>query len=334
MVSVFSRYVKKLRGFWPGLILATAFIFFFFRGAQLSEMVSVLARVNYYLVIPAVAAYFVGLWLRAVRWSFSLAPIGRVSPQRLFSPVVIGFALNNILPGRLGFVARAYLVGERERISKVACGTSILAASVFDGVALLSAVAVVSLFVPLPGWARGIVTGVSILYFGLFGMFWLLVSFPDAARRAASPAYTRLPIRWQSKTADWVGLGLTGLRILRSPDRIAVVLLLSFLVLLAESAMFYMVAVAFDLGLSFHMVVLVVAIANMVQIIPALPGNIGPFEYFGKQTLLVFKVTESVATAYIAVAHLVHLFPTTVLGLLLLWRYRRRIHEVTAWREE
>ncbi|MDP6101088.1 MAG: lysylphosphatidylglycerol synthase domain-containing protein, partial [Dehalococcoidia bacterium] len=95
---------SKLRGYWLGLILASAFIFFFFRGVQLSEMINALARVNYYLVIPAVAAYFFGLWLRAVRWSFFLTPIGRISPQRLFTPVVIGFALNNILPGRLGFV--------------------------------------------------------------------------------------------------------------------------------------------------------------------------------------------------------------------------------------
>jgi uncharacterized protein (TIRG00374 family) len=112
------------------------------------------------------------------------------------------------------------------------------------------------------------------------------------------------------------------------------VLLLSALVWLSESAMFYLMAVAFNLGISFYMVVLVVAIANLVLIIPALPGGIGPFEYFGKQILLVFKVTESVATAYMAVAHLVLLLPVTILGLILLGRHRRRIHEVTAWRQE
>ena len=146
--------------------------------------------------------------------------------------------------------------------------------------------------------------------------------------------YTRLPGRWQSKSAEWAGLGLVGLRTLRSPTRIIIALWLSFLVWLSESVMFYLMAIAFNLGLSFYVVVLVVAIANFVLVIPALPGGIGPFEYFGKQILLVFNVTESVATAYIAVAHLVLLLPVTILGLLLLGLHRRRIREVTAWSQE
>lgn len=325
---------RRRRGFWLGLVLAPAFMFFFFRGTDPTEMVRAAARANYYLMAPAVAAYFIGVWLRAVRWRFFLAPLGRFSSWRLFPPVVVGFTINNILPGKLGLVARAHMVGERERISKVASGTSILVDQLFDGVALLLFVAVVSLFVPLPGWARGIATGVSVFYFGLLGLFWLLVSFPETARRLVRPVYRRLPPRWQLKAAAWVELCLSGLNTLRSPGRIAVVFLLSTLVWLMESAMFYLIALSFHLSLSFHMVVLVVAIANMVLTVPSPPGGIGPFEYFGKQTLLVFKVTESAATAYMAVAHFVVLFPITLLGLLLLWRQRRPIVEVTRWGEE
>jgi hypothetical protein len=322
---------RKGGGFWLGLMLALAFMVFFFRGTDLTEMARVVAGANYYLMAPALAVYFIGVWLRALRWSFFLAPLGRFSSRRLFSPVVIGFTINNILPGKLGLVARAHMVGEREKISKVASGTSIIVDQLFDGVALLFFVAVVSLFVPLPNWARGIAIGVSVVYFGLLGLLWLLVTFPDVARRLVGPVHRRLPPLWQSKTASWVELCLLGLHTLRSPGRIAVVFLLSTLVWLMESAMFYLIALAFHLDLSFYMVMLVVAIANMVAIIPALPGGIGPFEYFGKQTLLVFKVTESAATAYIAVAHFALLLPVTLLGLFLLWRQRRPIVEVTKW---
>ncbi|MEE9203323.1 MAG: lysylphosphatidylglycerol synthase transmembrane domain-containing protein, partial [Dehalococcoidia bacterium] len=267
---------RKGAGFWLGTILALAFMFFFFRGADLAEMARAVAGANYYLMAPAVAAYFIGVWLRTVRWSFFLAPLGSFSARRLFSPVVIGFTINNILPGKLGLVARAHMVGEREKISKVASGTSIIVDQLFDGVALLFFVVVVSLFVSLPGWARGIATVVSVFYFGLLGLLWLLVTFPEVARRIVNPVYRRLPPLWQSKTGSWVELCLLGLHTLRSPGRIAVVFLLSILVWLMESAMFYLIALAFDLNLSFYMVMLVVAIANMVLFIPSLPGGIGP----------------------------------------------------------
>lgn len=325
---------RKGRGFWLGLMLALAFMFFFFRGANLAEMAQAVAGANYYLMVPAVAAYFIGVWLRALRWSFFLSSLGRFSARRLFPPVVIGFTINNILPGKLGLVARAHMVGEREGISKVASGTSILLDQLFDGVALLFFVAVVSLLVPLPGWVRGIVTVVSVVYLGLLGLFWLLVTFPEAAKRLARPINRRLPPLWQTKAAAWAELCLLGLHTLRSPGRIALVFLLSTLVWLMESSMFYLIALAFHLSLSFYIVVLVVAIANIMAVIPALPGGIGPFEYFGKQTLLVFEVTESTATAYMAVAHFVLLLPITLLGLFLLWRHRRPIVEVTRWGEE
>ena len=331
---MWSNMWKKGHGFWLGAAIALFFTIFFFRGAELRAMVQAVAGANYYLVVPAVAAYFVGVWLRALRWRFFLAPLGRFSTHRLFSPVVIGFAINNILPGKVGLVARAYIVGEREKISKVASGTSIIVDQLFDGVALLFFVAVVSVFVPLPGWARGIVTGVSIVYFGLLAVFWLMVSFPKTANGLVSPVHRRLSPFWQARVTEWIELGLTGLRTLRSPGRIAVVFLVSTLVWVMESVMFYLMALAFHLDLSFYMVVLVVAIANMALIVPSAPGGIGPFEYFGKETLLVLKVTESVATAYMVVAHLVLLFPVTLLGLFLLWRARRPIGEVTAWRQE
>ncbi len=326
--------LKKRGGLWLGTILAVAFMFFFFRGANLAEMASTVAHADYYLMVPAVVAYFIGVWLRALRWSFFLAPLGRFTSWRLFSPVVIGFTINNILPGKLGLLARAYIVGEREKISKVASGTSIIVDQLFDAVALVLFVVVVSLFVSIPGWTRGIVTVASVVYLGLLGLFWLLVSFPNAAKRLVGPVYRRLPPLWQKRTSVWVELCLTGLHTLRSPGRIAVVFLLSILVWLMESAMFYLIAQGFRLDLSFPMVVLVVAVANLALVIPSMPGGIGPFDYFGKQTLLLFNVTESAATAYIAVAHFVLLFPITLLGLFLLWRQRRAIGEVTTWEQE
>ena len=62
----------------------------------------------------------------------------------------------NILPVRLGEVVRAYYVGEREKLSKVAALATIAVERVFDGLTLLFFAAVVGLFLPLVGLLQGL----------------------------------------------------------------------------------------------------------------------------------------------------------------------------------
>ena len=67
--------------------------------------------------------------------------------------------------------------------------------------------------------------------------------------------------------------------------------------------------------------VLVTAIGNIGSSIPAAPGGIGLFELVARETLLLLPfavVDRSVATAYVAVVHLVLLVPIIVLGQIFL----------------
>ena len=53
-------------------------------------------------IIPATAVYFVGIWLRAIRWRLLMLPFADVPSARLASVILIGFTVNNVLPLRLG----------------------------------------------------------------------------------------------------------------------------------------------------------------------------------------------------------------------------------------
>lgn len=314
---------KKGWAFWLSFLLSVGFLYLFFRGADLGDMGRAAAEANYTLALPAVLSYFAGVWLRAVRWRLLLTPLGRFGPHRLFVPIVISFALNNLLPGRVGLWARAYLLGERERVSKLAGGTTVVVDQLFDGLALLFLAAVASLFVPLPGWARPLVAGVAGLYGGLLFLLWMMSIFPQAVRRLLRPLQKVLPGAWQGRVAEWTDLSLGGLGSLRRPDRLLLMFLLSVGVWLMEAGLFYFLALSFRLDLPFYALLLAVSIAYLALILPSLPGGVGPFEYFGKQSLLLFGVRDGVATAYMGIVHLTLLVPVTALGLGLLWWQRR-----------
>jgi len=281
--------------------------------------VASLGRVNYLLVIPAVLAYLGGLWFRAVRWRYILLPLVRVGPQRLFAPMVISFALNNILPGRVGLVARAYMAGQREGISKVAMGATVVLDQVFDGLALVFLLLGLSIFLPLTGWARHISTLALSLYGAFLLLFFLAISSPHIPRRLARPF---LRSRWKEKGERWLELALSGVKAIRSPGSLAIILFFSLLVWFAEAGVFYFMALAFKLKLPFNVLLLASTIANLAITLPSLPGGVGPYEYFGRQTIILFGVEGAVATAYIGVVHLVLLVPSTLIGLVLIWWQR------------
>ena len=307
------------RRFWVALILALVFLYLFFFRVDMRQVVASLSRVNYLLVIPAVLVYLTGLWLRAVRWRFILLPVARVSPQRLFVPMVISFALNNILPGKVGLVARTYMCGQRARVSNVAVGATVVLDTAFDGLALVLILVGLGLFFPLTGWARHAATLALSLYGVFLLLFFIAISYPQIPRRLARPF---LRSRWKEKGEKYLELALSGVTSIRSPGTLALVVLLSLLVWFAEAGVFYFMAIAFKLDLPFHVLLLASTIANLAITLPSLPGGIGPYEYFGRQVIVLFGVEGAVATAYVGIVHLVLLVPSTVIGLVLMWWYR------------
>ena len=156
-------------------------------------LVLALYRVDFHLFAQAFVSadyILIGLagliWLsayvfRTKRWQVFLSPTKQIPVTRLFSPLMIGFALNNLLPGRPGEFARAFLIGSREGISKTLSLATIVVERVMDGIAvifflLLSILSILALNLNLPAGVQTIAMG-SIALFGvaLAGLIFVLV---------------------------------------------------------------------------------------------------------------------------------------------------------------
>ena len=125
---------RKLNILVSTLLLAL-FLYLAFRNVNLSELLNILKTTNYLFVFIGVfVGVVLGSAIRAVRWGVLLEPIKKDIPfKSLFATTVIGYMLNNLLP-RSGEVARPYLLGKHENLSRASAFATIIVERIIDTV--------------------------------------------------------------------------------------------------------------------------------------------------------------------------------------------------------
>lgn len=290
-----------------------------FYRVDVNELIGALAGADYTLVAPAVVLWLIGYVARTLRWRTILAgsPVG--SLFELFGVLMVGFATNNLLPARLGELARAYLLRRRTGLRKTFVLASIFLERVFDGLALVAVIAVLSTLVELPGWGREVEAGAAILFVGVAVCVTMLLYRHELAARVVAYVARPLPGRIGTFAVGAFGAFVHGLSSMRSPGVVAGTSLLSVVVWGIEWAAYVAVASAFNLGLSpvqlaaacaFMMVVV-----NLGIMLPAAPGYVGTFQFFAVSALAVWGVPREQALAVAIVAHLAQYVLVTGIGL-------------------
>lgn len=279
-----------------------------------------LSTANYWYVLPALGVYFFGVWLRAIRWRFLLQPIKTIGVSRLFPVVVIGYMANDVLPARLGEAVRAYVLGEREDVSKSATLATILVERLFDGIVMLLFMALVGLTFPFDEGLQQIFRITSgIFLLALIG-FVIAASAKGLALRLLDALLRPLPSAVGARLADFAHRFLDGLDVLRSPSLVMATLVLTAGAWLAEAAMYFLISLGFGLPLGFLAYLLTTAVANLGTMVPSAPGYIGTFEALATRSLALFGADPNVALSYVIVLHVALLVPVTLLGFLYLWQ--------------
>ncbi|MDY6918043.1 MAG: lysylphosphatidylglycerol synthase transmembrane domain-containing protein [Chloroflexota bacterium] len=307
--------------FWIGVAITILFLFLFvyqIRG-DFAEMGQALAAANYVFLLPALLIYMVGVYFRAVRWRYLLKPIKTLSSIRLFPLILIGMLVNNILPARLGIVARAYILGEREGISKMATGGTMVLEQAFDGITLVIFAAVISFFAPLEGVLQQVIYITASIFLGAIAVCFVLALSPRLARTAIGLVLRLLPHGWRPKGEIWLVRLVEGLGIMRSPGKLALVFVLSVLVWACEAGMFYMVAFSFDLRLPFYAFMLATSVANLAWALVMSQGGLGSFDLAAQKTIELFNVGPALAASYVVVLHAFILLATIPVGFVFLW---------------
>ncbi|MGQ9674924.1 MAG: lysylphosphatidylglycerol synthase transmembrane domain-containing protein [Chloroflexota bacterium] len=313
--------VKRWR-LWLGIAVSLAFLFLAVRQVtDFEEALTAAREANYWYLLPALAVYFIGVWVRSVRWHFLLGPIKSIPAGRLFPVVVIGYMANDILPARIGELVRAYVLGEKENVSKTATFATIIVERLFDGLTMLLFMGIVSLLVPFEEGLQQIVRLAGLVFVGGLLVVLIVASSRSLTLRMLSVALRFLPSGLRSRFSAKADAFLDGFAATQSLRAMLVIMGLSIVAWSFEAGMYYLLAIGFDLRLPFYVLALTTAVANLGTMVPSSPGYVGTFEALCVFTLGLFGADRNLAFSYTVVLHAALLVPITVWGLYYLWRY-------------
>lgn len=308
--------------FWVSLVISVVLIVLFLRATHPRELADAFGEADYIWLIPGTAVLFVAITARCVRWSVLMRPVAPMGPFRLMPYAIIGYMANNLLPARAGEVVRAYVLGDRERVTKMGTFGTIAVERLFDGCTLVLMLLIAGSLVGFEdGRLRAIAWASTVVFLVAVIAFYVLTLDEERAKRVARRFLRVLPDRFEHQAEMLTDNLVSSLRSVHDWRSLAIVALFSGIAWTIEAGAYAVIGQGFDMDVSFAHYCLLLAAANLAIIIPTFFGGTGPFEWAAKLVLVGAGVADNVAGAYSIVAHGVILIPTTILGLILLWSF-------------
>ncbi len=325
--------------FWLGLLVSGLFLALFLYGIDYPRTGEALQGANYIYVLPAIAVYFGSLFFRTYRWQFLLRHLRPLSMARLYPVVVIGYMANNVLPVRLGEVARSYYLSKQENVSATSTLATVGVERVFDGLTLMFFVLVVWPFLPLGDFFKDDAGAIElvrtiggavvmVMFVVAIVLFVAVTTYPTLGRRLTTLLLVFVPGRFKDTVRMLCEQFIRGLESLNSPGRLFIIFVLSIPIWMMESVMYYLITLSFDLDASFALIMLTTATSNLIGAIPNTSGGIGTFEWATKVTLVSFGIQTEPAVAYAAALHVVLWLPVVIAGLVYLWTHHGSLVEI------
>jgi uncharacterized protein (TIRG00374 family) len=304
-----------------GLLSSVAFVFLLLRGVNPGELLRHILALNVLYIVPAMGMYFLGVWLRAVRWRRILGPVADVPTSRLNAVELMGFGVNNVMPIRAGELVRAWLLMHSHGVRPAATIGSIVVERILDGLFLCLILVVGLLSLPLDDWMRqGVLLAAAIFGAGTLGVLIAAVA-PGVVLRLVGLVLRPAGLRVQDLLLGHAAAFLNGFAALKHGPTLIAVLLLTVAGWMAEASVYWFLLMGFSLPVGFAGAALGMSAANLATIIPSSPGYVGTF-HLPLQSILSsgYGIDHAEAAAYAIVAHAVLVLPIAALGIGLLAR--------------
>ena len=329
---------RRLRPVLSAIVVAALF-WWFFRGVGFDDLIAEIRRARAPYVAGAVAVSMSGFLFRIARWRYLLAPVIWTRVRSLAEAVFVGWAVTAILPGRVGEVARAVLLRQREPVRASAALGTIVLERLLDVLALLILVAASLGFVPAAAIGAEHASLLAAIRSGALVVFGALVAVAafTVLMHHVPPAATAMLRRWAGRLpgvlgdAAWgmvaaFGEGLSGA--VRgaagtgvTPARLRVALTLHTVALWTViCAVHVLLLRAFRIDASIFSVppLLFLITLGLAVPVPAALGSYHKAVQLGLTAIL--GVSNETAAGYAVVSHAVTMGPPTIIGLVLLAR--------------
>jgi len=333
---------KMAASFIGGIIISAVALYFAFKNVPLAELFNYLASINYLWILPAVAITFLSFMLRAWRWRIILEAERKISIWRAYHPMMIGFMINCVLPGRLGEVARPVILQKEEKIPFTTGLATVVAERIFDicillllfmltvgmleidpdqnvvfGSYQLNLETLQTVFNGLLKLGALLIIGIVLFSSGKFRkLIYSVVRYtPELLFFSGEKFKSSVRKKICEPVINILKNIARGFTLIRYPKKVLYCILLSVLIWGLAAFSYYL----FSLGspgvnLTYLEIATVMVIVCFFISLPSVPGWWGLWEAGGVFALSLFGVTAKEAIGFTLANHAIQVFPVIIAG--------------------
>jgi uncharacterized protein (TIRG00374 family) len=325
-----------------GSALSAVALYLAFRQVPAAELWQYFSTIDYGWAVPAALLVCVSFFMRALRWQIIVGSARRIGLWQAYHPLMIGFMINCVLPGRVGELARPAILQKKQNVPFVTGLATVAAERIFDlgmlvlffsilmaavridpelsidfggyqlnratleavfaGMVKLGLVLLAAVIALAIGRVRALVVG------AIRGVPGRLFFFSESRRTRISQRLAEPLVRLVERVAE-------GFALIRRPRRVAACILASVGIWLTHALSYYVFALGNPaIQLSFLELSATMIIVMFFIALPSVPGFWGLWEAGGVFALALFGVPAKEAAAFTLANHFVQILPVVLLG--------------------
>lgn len=290
-----------------GVLFAMIFAYFAFHGLDISKLQETVMSLQAVTLVAALCLYALEHFFRLIRWWKMMRELnGGLSLKDCAAPYFISVSVNHLVPIRIGDLIRIFTYRKTINIQPSKRAGIVMVERVIDFLVFLiffyaGLLRMKADIIPIAYINSAIVLTIISLFTLLIVLF-----FSNYVRKACFyfldvDVLKRLVIT--AKIREWTGQFFDSLTAVGSPRFVIKLFLISFIMWLTETGMFFVVIRDISPGINPLASFFAFAVAALSSVFPAAPGMIGTLDYFLMLGVLAYGMKRVAAASFAVVIH-------------------------------
>ncbi len=307
--------LKKILKYLITIIIVVVSVYLSLRDINLQRLWEILINANYIFALLPIPVIVASHWTRALRWRTMLEPaLKKKTPAtiNLFSAVMIGYAVNCVLP-RGGEFVRPYVYARREKVSYTTTFATIIAERFIDLVTLFLLFAFAFIVfgdIVVKSLPAKIDINAIITLIVLFALVLIFSFYPPFFRKFIQILLKPFSEKFYNRISELYEKFLKGFTIIKTPSRYLRVSFDSILIWFFYTIPLYMTFFAFpfqqEYNLGFDAAIFLIIVSGVGVTIAPTPGAVGIYHWLIRDALHnLYGIPKEESLAFAAVAHFV-----------------------------
>jgi hypothetical protein len=294
-----------------GLVISVILIVYLFYKIDFNSVKQTILKFKAVVLLVLLFVYIVAMFLRTYRWQLLISQQVNLSRLMVFKALAIGYMINNLLPAKVGELARMEYI-QRKR----SAGRSFLLGTIFIE-RIIDLLIVIFLFAfslifSQTGW---------IVFLNNQWMFYLLMGaiglsiYLMLKPKVISWFIFNLPLKIKSRLEKIISSFTGALKFIKDRKVLLSVSYLSVIIWGLTLLTAYLILWGLSITLPVYGYFFLIAVGVFGLVIPSTSGGIGVYHAIATGALISLGIPPEKALSYAIISHAFDFLPNVILGL-------------------